>query len=112
MTPEERLDRIEKALDKHIAFVGEAIEKQNQQIEKQNEGIKGLIVVARTCLDSFNEVRASIQEQGERNERAHDRMMAEIDKLREAQTETAEKLKSLVETVDRIIRSRENGKQQ
>ena len=72
MTPEERLDRIETMID------------------KQNEGIRGLIVVARTCLDSFQEVRESVKE------------------LRAAQAATDEKLNILIATVDRIIRHR-NG---
>ena len=87
MTPEERLERIEI------------------QIDKQNEAIKGLIVVSRTLL-------TSIQEQREVHQKDHDRVMAEIDKLREAQSATDEKLNILIDTVDRIIRSRENGKQQ
>ena len=98
MTPEERLNRIEKALDRHIEFVG-------ANIDKQNAAIRDLTVVSRTLI-------TAIQEQGEVHQKDHQRVTAEIDKLREAQTETAEKLKSLVETVDRIIRSRENGKHQ
>ena len=81
MTPEERFDRIENILD-----------RQTQEIDKQNDAIRGLIVVARTCLDSFQEVRESIKE------------------LREAQAVTDEKLHILIATVDRIIRSR-NGKE-
>jgi hypothetical protein len=46
MTPEERFTKIEGL-----------IEKQTQQIEKQNEGIQGLIVVARTVLTSIQELR-------------------------------------------------------
>ena len=65
MTPEERLDRIETTIEKH------------------NEAIRGLIVVARTSLDSIQE-------------------------LREAQASTDEKLNILIATVDRIIRQR-NG---
>jgi len=67
MTPEERLDRIETTIEKH------------------NEAIRGLIVVARTSLDSIQE-------------------------LREAQASTDEKLNILIATVDRIIRQR-NGKE-
>ena len=80
MTPEERLDRIERT------------------IEKQNEGIQGLIVVARTSLDSIQELRED-----------HKQVMAEIRELREAQKATDEKLNILIDTVDRIIRR--NGKE-
>jgi len=83
MTPEQRLDRIE------------------QQIDKQNAGIQGLIVVARTCLDSIHEMR-------DRHEKDHQHMLAEMEKLREAQASTDEKLNILIDTVDRIIRNR-NG---
>jgi hypothetical protein len=78
MTPEERLDKLEALL------------------EKQNSGIQGLIVVARTCLDSFKEMRE-----------VHEKDYAE---LRKAQAATDEKLNILIDTVDRIIRHRENGK--
>jgi hypothetical protein len=83
MTPEERLDRIE------------------QDIDKQNEAIRGLIVVGRTCLDS-------IKEMGERHEKDHNRLIAEIDKVRELQLSTEEKLNILISEVDRIIRNRNN----
>ena len=80
MTPEERLDSIEGT------------------IEKQNEGIQGLIVVARTCLDSIQELRED-----------HKQVMAEIRELRDAQKATDDKLNILIDTVDRIIRR--NGKE-
>ena len=90
MTPEERLNRIENNID------------------KQNEAIRSLIVVARTVLDSIKETREN-----------HD---ADYKKLREAQAATDEKLnilvehegvldrtmKSLAETVERILR-KDNG---
>ena len=98
MTPEERLNRIEKALDRHIEFVG-------ANIDKQNAAIRDLTVVSRSLI-------TAIQEQGEVHQKDHQRVMAEIDKLREAQTATDEKLNILIDTVDRIIRSRENGKKQ
>ena len=91
MRSDERLDRIETT-----------IEKQMQQIDKQNEGIQSLIVVARTVLTSIQEMRVAHQED-------HKQAMAEIEKLREAQAATDEKLNILIDTVDRIIRSKENG---
>jgi hypothetical protein len=72
MTPEERLTRIET------------------QIEKQNEGIQGLIVVARTLLTSVQELRET-QREG-------------LEALRDAQAVTEEKLNILIHTIDRMIR--------
>ena len=76
MTPEERLTKIE--ID----------------IEKQNEGIRGLIVVSRTVLDSIQELRVVQQ-----------KMIEEVGELHK---HTEEKLNILIDTVDRIIR-RDNG---
>jgi hypothetical protein len=89
MTPEERFTRIENVLH----TVG-------QDIEKQNEEIRSLIIVSRTCLDSIKEMRETHRED-------HKRLEADIDKLREAQSTTDQKLNILIDTVDRIIR-REN----
>jgi ABC-type transporter Mla subunit MlaD len=87
MTPEERLTKAEILL-RNVA----------QDIEKQNEGIPGLIVVSRTLLDSMQEMRQD-----------HNQFMADMQKLRETQAATEEKLNILIDTVDRIIRRR-NGK--
>jgi hypothetical protein len=70
MTPEERFDRIE------------------QQIEKNTNGIRDLIVVSRTILMTTEKVTEQIKE------------------LREAQAATDERLNILIDTVDRIIRGR------
>lgn len=86
MAPEERFERIEA------------------QIEKQNAGIQGLIVVARTCLDSIQELR-------EAHDADHKKEMAAIDKLREAQAATDDKLNILIDTVDKVIRHRNGGSQ-
>src|SRR5262245_40643358 len=102
MTPDERFNRIEAVLQitvEHQARQQEQLGKFGQEIERQNEGIRSLIVVARTCLDSINELRED-----------HKRVTADIDKLREAQSITDEKLNILIDTVDRIIR-RENHPQ-
>jgi allophanate hydrolase subunit 1 len=85
MTPEERFHRIE------------------QNIEKQNEGIRSLIVVARTCLDSFQEVRQSLQEVRESIE-------ALREEARERDKATDYKLNALIDTVDRMIQHR-NGRE-
>jgi uncharacterized coiled-coil DUF342 family protein len=98
MTPEERLSRIENVLQATVeqqARQQEQLGRFGQEIEKQNDGIRSLIVVARTCLDSIKELRED-----------HKQVTADIDKLREAQSSTDEKLNILVDTVDRIIRRR------
>ena len=113
MTPEERLDRIENI-----------IEKQTMEIDKVNEAGRTLIIVGRTCLDSIGGLHGSIgglqgsigglqgfsgdlgswiQQMGER----HD---ADYKKLLDAQAATDKKLNTLIDTVDRIIRHR-NDKQ-
>ena len=86
MTPGERLSKIEGI-----------IEQQNAQIDKQNDGIRNLIVVARTCLDSIQEMRETHRED-------HKQLIVEIKELRDAQSVTDEKLNILIDTVDRIIR--------
>ena len=86
MNPEERLSRIENS------------------IEKQNEAIRGLVAVGRTCLSSIQEMRESHRED-------HVRLTGEIDKLRETQSVTDEKLNILIDTVDRIIRGENPGQQ-
>ena len=77
MTPEERLTKIENA----IHALTETQARHDTQIEKQNAGIRDLIVVSRTFLESQKEVTSQIQE------------------LRAA-------LKSLTENVDKLIRGR------
>ena len=100
MTPEERLNKIEALLQasaeqqekQNEVIRGLAIvaDKHGHEIEKQNEGIRSLIVVARTCLDSIKEMR-------DRHDSDHERMLAEIDKLREAQAASDERLNILIE---------------
>jgi hypothetical protein len=86
MTPEERFNKIESLL--HATAQQHA--GQQEQTDKHNNGIQSLIVVARTVLDSIKEMR-------ERHERGHDRVLADIEKLREAQAATGEKLNILSE---------------
>jgi hypothetical protein len=88
MTPEQRLDRVETI-----------IEKQNQSIDKQNAGIRDLIVVGRTVLTSIQELR-DVQHKD------HEAWTAHMKELREAQAASDEKLHILIDTVDRIIRDR------
>jgi hypothetical protein len=99
LTPEERFNYIERLLEttaERQALQQEQLSRCGQEIDKHNEAIRGLIVVARTCLDSIKDLR----EDGKR-------VSEGIDKMREAQSITDEKLNILIDTVDRIIR-REN----
>jgi hypothetical protein len=102
MTPQERLDRIET------------------QIEKQNKGIQDLIRPSGIFLDSQKQVMAQIEglreaqkeayrELREIQQKDHDEWTAHMKDLREAQAETDQKLNILIDTVDRIIRNKENG---
>jgi len=99
MMPEERLNRIEALLERNAEQIGAF----GKEIEKQNEGIRGLIVIGRTCLDS-------ISEQREVQQKDHEEWSGRMNELREerqkAQAATDEKLNILIETVDRIIRHR------
>jgi hypothetical protein len=100
MTPEERFQRIEQALQytsESQAQHTDRLDRLDAEIEKHNGAIRDLITVSRTLL-------SSIQETGLNHQRDHDRVMAEIEKLREAQSATDEKLNLLIEIVDRIIR--------
>ena len=100
MTTEERLDRIETI------------------IEKQNTGIRDLIVVGRLCVDSIRGCMDSIHgcadsiqglrdihlDMVKRMDEDHRTFMRHMEELREAQAETDQKLNILIDTVDRIIR--------
>jgi serine/threonine protein kinase len=84
-------------------FQQEQLGRYDQEIEKQNDGIRALIAVGRTCLDSIQELRESQRESLEGIREA-------LKELRDAQASTGEKLNILISTVDRIIRHR-NGKE-
>jgi hypothetical protein len=89
MTTEERLTRIAnllQTLTESQVQQQETLARHDAEIEKQNAGIRDLVLVSRTLLDSQKEVTA------------------QIEKLREAQETTDEKLHALIDTVDRIIR--------
>src|SRR5207247_11263303 len=90
MTPEERFTKIENV----IHALTETQARHDTQIEKQNAGIRDLIVVSRTVLDSQKQTTVQIQA-----------LTSEMRQLREAQQATDEKLHILIETVDRIIRN-------
>ena len=102
MTPEERMDRLETAM-----------ERQNQEIDKHNAAIRDLIVVSRTTLTSIQELHtahaehvAETDRQMAENGRKIKDILKSIEELREAQATTDEKLHILIDTVDRIIRHR------
>src|SRR5436309_14807562 len=97
MTPEERLTKIEKTLQS----LTDAQVEHAAQIEKQNAGIRDLIVVGRTCLDSIQTMRQA-------HEKDYEEWKANMNDLREAQAATDETLDTFINTVHRIIRER-NG---
>ena len=70
-----------------------------ERFDKMENAIRDLIVVSRTVLTSLEELREVQRED-------HELVMKEIKELREAQSATDEKLHALIDTVDRIIRSR------
>jgi chromosome segregation ATPase len=73
------------------------IEKNTVQIEKNAAGIRDLIVVGRTVLNSIEGLTKAQKE-----------VTASIHELREAQSDTEGKLNALIDTVDRIV-TREQG---
>lgn len=80
MTPEERFTRIENALQaltETQAHLVVLMEKQDARIEKQNTGIRDLIVVSRTLVDSQKAAFEAI----ERLSRKVDTLTDNIDKL-------------------------------
>ena len=72
----------------------ERLDRIETQIEKQNEGVQALIVVSRTVLTSMQELR-NVQHEI-------------IEEMRERDKATQVKLNILVDTVDRIIRNKDN----
>jgi hypothetical protein len=83
MTTEERFTRIENT-----------IQSLTEIQARHDAGIRDLIVVSRTILESQKETTVQIQA-----------LASEVGQLREAQQATDEKLHILIETVDRIIRN-------
>ena len=80
-----------------------------QQTEKNTAAIRDLILVSRTSLDAISGLREAHEAHEahlEAHLKEHERISADIDKLREAQAATDEKLNILIDTVDRIIRNR------
>ena len=87
MTPEERFIKIENAIealiesrarhDTQIAALTGHMEGQNALIEKQNAGIRDLIVVSRTLVDSQKAAFEAIDRLSEKV----DRLIDNIDKL-------------------------------
>ena len=74
MTAEERFERIERNLES----VTQIQREQTAEIEKQNEGIKSLIVVAWTVLTSMQELRTVQGKAIEETRELHRTVMEEI----------------------------------
>jgi hypothetical protein len=92
----------------------ERLTRIEQSIEKQNEAIRGLTVVARTCLDSIQTVSNTVSNSTQNLLESIRELKEDRNKDREEWIErnksTEEKLNILIDTVDRIIRHR-NDKQ-
>jgi hypothetical protein len=86
MSPEERFERMEGIM------------------EKQNAGIRDLIIVSRTLLTSLETVRENEREAHAALSAQIHEVSLQIQELRDAQATTDEKLNILIDTVDRIIR--------
>lgn len=86
MAPEERFTKIENLLAK----LTESQIRHEAEIEKQNAAIRDVILVSRTTLTAIDDLRKAQKE------------------LQEKQKVTEDKLHALIETVDRMIRDRQN----
>ena len=114
MTPEERFTKIENFLNtvaEHQARQAETLARHDAEIERNTAGIRDLIVVSRSVLDSQMQTTAQIQALA--SEMSHlrdgvDQLRDGVDQLREAQQATDDKLHALIDTVDRIIRNQKN----
>ena len=91
MTPEERLTKIENALQSLT---------ENQA--RHDAAIRDLILVSRTFLESQKETAAQIQEL---RQEFRQELRQTQQALFEQQRSTEEKLHALIDTVDRIIRN-------
>jgi chromosome segregation ATPase len=97
MTPEERFTKMENLLhammehqsrhQQQLERQSQEITRQNEEINKQNAGIRDLIVVSRTILTNTEKVTE------------------QINRLREAQAGTDERLNILIAEVNRVIRA-------
>ena len=84
MTPEERFTRIENAIQSLVETQG----RHEAEIEKQNAGIRDLIIVSRTILESQKEIVNSQKQ-----------VIEQIGQL-------TRKLDTLTENIDKLIRGR------
>jgi hypothetical protein len=109
MTPEERFTRIENLLNtvgEDIARHDAQIERNVAQIEKNAAAIRDLIIVSRTLLESQAETKAKFDQTADQQREWDRRFNADMDRLKERGEATDERLNILIETVDRIIRER------
>ena len=104
MTPEERLNRIENALDRHIEFVGPELAGAESANRQEYRWDLRPDCGGKHCLDSIKAMR-------ETHQKDHEQWSAKMNELREAQAATEEKLNILINTVDRIIRHRNGNKE-
>lgn len=115
MTPEARLTRIENA----IQSLTETQARHDTLMEKQNAGIRDLIVVSRTLMDtvtglsdSVTGLSGSVAGLSEAQKHTDEKLNALIESimdLREGQKLTDERLTALIATVDRFLRGLQSG---
>jgi hypothetical protein len=109
MSPEERFTKIENAIESLIGTQAE----HAAQIDKQNAGIRDLIVVSRTVLTSIQQLQTAqskmIEVQDKMIEECRELHKNMIEEVRELHKHTDEKLNILIDSVDRIIRNRNGG---
>ena len=92
MTPEERIDRIEKALDRHIELVGQNIVRIEQSLDRHIELVGQSIVRIEQSLDRHIEfVGHSL-----------DRLAEQVNRTAAAQEVTEKRLQELITHVDRV----------
>ena len=106
MTPEERLQKIENSLNttaENLAHFHAALEAQRMHMEAQRiqhdreiAEIRGLQNVMAAGVIRMHDAHAKFESE----------FNAGMERLRQAQETTEEKLNALIETVDRIIRDR------
>ena len=95
MTPEERFTKIENALQS----LTETQARHETEIEKQNAGIRDLIVVSRTFLESQKELTTQVN-------KLEEMQNATFRAVEEMQNATFRAIDRLTENIDKLIRGR------
>ncbi len=102
MTTEERFTRIENAIEALIETQG----RHEAQMEKQNAGIRDLIVLNRSFLESLRESNSQMQELREWTAKETQKLREE---LREQVDEVWKAINRLTKNVDKLARGRSSN---